>query len=90
MEGVIDCHAHCVPIGLVEAATLDPWRHGVWIEQLEGAQWFRFGRGPRLRPLFDRMTDETIEGRLADMDDQGVGTQVLPGVATKTRKARTT
>ncbi len=72
----IDVHAHFVPPDAIETLGSRGKDFGIDLVETEpGCQCCRFESGMQIRPFFDALTN--TDRRLAEMDRQGVGREVL-------------
>lgn len=70
-----DVHAHCMPVGLVEALQRDGDRYGIEIVTRDGKRTARIAGRVDAGPL--RADFEDVDARIAAMDRAGVRTQIL-------------
>jgi aminocarboxymuconate-semialdehyde decarboxylase len=77
-NGCVDVHAHLVPAGLLsDLADGSVTVTGVRVERHEETFRVAFDDGPWTRPVNPGLTD--VDRRLAWMDDNGIGTQLVGG-----------
>jgi aminocarboxymuconate-semialdehyde decarboxylase len=71
---IIDVHAHALPKSMLDAVEKDPDRFDAGFEEQGDKRWLVI-KGRRRGPITPQWFD--VERRLADMDDRGIGIQVL-------------
>lgn len=71
----IDVHAHCVPVGVIEALLAEGGRYGIELAEEDGRYAAVIGGQVRTRGILPSLSDTSR--RLAAMDATGVGVQLL-------------
>jgi aminocarboxymuconate-semialdehyde decarboxylase len=71
----IDVHAHCVPVGVVEALRAEGGRYGIELVEEDGRYAALIGGRVRTRGILPSLSD--LPRRLAAMDATGVDVQLL-------------